>query len=236
MEVLSAGNDRFRVGSWRGDPAVGYLMPLTRIGPGALDTALRSMHSEGYRRVVTGALGHDEQGPFLRQGFVVHERLHLLKHDLRTIPFAKRDVRIRRGWRRDRQAAINIDNRAFDDFWRFDKASFTEAVEATPISRFRVASAFSPDRPADRTRICGYSVAGRAGRTGYLQRLAVDPSVQGRGVGTALIVDTLEWLDRRGSVAALVNTQETNVGAYELYLRLGFEPIKPGLAVLEIML
>ncbi len=229
MEVMSTGNDRFRVGSWRGDPGVGYLMPLTRIGPGAIDTALRNMHREGYRRIVTGALAHEEQGPFLRQGFRVHERLHLLKHDLRSLPFTTAKVSMRRGWRRDRGPAIDIDNRAFDDFWRFDDASFKEALEATPVSRFRVST--RPDRV-----VSGYTISGRAGRTGYLQRLAVDPAQQGEGIGSALIVDTLSWLVRRGCVSALVNTQESNSGAFELYQRLGFEPVVPGLAVLEIEL
>lgn len=227
MEVMTAGNDRFRIGSWRGDPAVGYLMPLTRIGPGGIDTALRNMHREGYRRIVTGALAHDEQGPFLRQGFRVHERLHLLKHDLRDLPFTTAKVAIRRGWKRDRAPAISIDNRAFDDFWRFDASSFKEALEATPVSRFRVSTA------SDRT-VSGYTISGRAGRTGYLQRLAVDPKQQGNGIGSALVIETLDWLVRRGVVSALVNTQESNEGAFELYKRLGFEPIVPGLAVLEI--
>ncbi len=229
MEVMTTGNDRFRVGSWRGDPTVGYLMPLTRIGPGAIDTALRNMHRGGYRRIVTGALAHDEQGPFLRQGFQVHERLHLLKHDLRSIPFSNAGVSIRRGTRRDRHPAIAIDYQAFDDFWRFDEASFKEALSATPVSRFRVST--GPGRTVN-----GYTISGRAGRTGYLQRIAVDPTLQGRGIGTALVVDTLNWLVRRGSVTALVNTQESNVGAFELYKRLGFEPVIPGLAVLGIEL
>lgn len=229
MEVMTAGNDRFRIGSWRGDPAVGYLMPLTRIGPGGIDTALRNMHREGYRRIVTGALAHDEQGPFLRQGFRVHERLHLLKHDLRELPFTTAEVSIRRGWRRDRPPSIDIDNRAFDDFWRFDAASFKEALEATPVSRFRVST--SEDRS-----VSGYTISGRSGRTGYLQRLAVDPSLQGNGIGSALVINTLNWLVRRGVTSALVNTQESNQGAFELYQRLGFEPIVPGLAVLEIEL
>ncbi len=227
MEVITAGNDRFRVGSWRGDPGVGYLMPLTRIGPGAIDSALRNMHRDGYRRVVTGALGHDEQGPFLRQGFRVHERLHLLRHDLRALPFPKASTPIRRGWRYDQAAAIEIDNRAFDDFWRFDRASFKEALQATPVSRFRVSTTLN-------RQVSGYTISGRAGRSGYLQRLAVDPSHQGHGIGSALVIETLDWLLRRGAVSALVNTQESNEGAFELYKRLGFEPIVPGLAVLEI--
>lgn len=230
MEVIAVGNDRFRIGAWRGDSKVGYIMPLTRSGAAGIDSALRGLARSGYRRVVTGALGHDEQGPFLRQGFCVHERLHLLEHNLRRVPSRDRGLPIRRGRRREQTAAIAIDQMAFDQFWRFDQASFDEAVEATPVSRFRVAL------NRERSRLVGYAIAGRAGRTGYLQRLAVDPAVQGRGIGTALVVDTLTSLDRRGVVNVLVNTQEANRSAFELYVKLGFAPVVPGLAVLEIEL
>ncbi len=228
MEVITAGSDKFRVGSWRGDPMVGYLMPLTRIGPGTIDTAIRSLHSEGYRRIVTGALGHVEQGPFLRQGFSVLEKLHLLDHPLRSLPGFDQSIQIRRGRRRERDSALVIDQQAFDDFWRFDSSSFREAMDATPTSRFRVA--IHPNQPL----ITGYSITGRAGRTGYLQRLAVDPAFQGQGIGSALIGDALTWCKRRRLDNVLVNTQESNQNAFDLYVRLGFVPVEPGLAVLEL--
>ena len=44
----------------------------------------------------------------------------------------------------------------------------------------------------------GYAICGRAGRRGFVQRLAVDPARHGSGVGRALVLDGLGWLRRRG--------------------------------------
>ncbi len=79
----------------------------------------------------------------------------------------------------------------------------------------------------------GYGLVGRAGQRGYVQRLAVHPDAQGRGLGRALVVDGLWWLRRWRVREALVNTQEGNSRAVTLYERLGFRHRPGGLAVLQ---
>ncbi len=79
----------------------------------------------------------------------------------------------------------------------------------------------------------GYAVTGRAGPRGYLQRLAVEPAVSGRGFGTLLVDDALEWLSARSVHTVMVNTQETNARALELYRRIGFVSEPEGLVVLR---
>jgi len=81
-------------------------------------------------------------------------------------------------------------------------------------------------------RVVGYCVTGRAGRRGYLQRLAVRPSQQGRGLGQALVADSLQWLKRRGVSSVVVNTQVENERALALYLAMGFRLQPSGLEVL----
>ena len=81
--------------------------------------------------------------------------------------------------------------------------------------------------------VVGYAITGRAGSIGYLQRLAVLPDHQRRGIGYALVIDGLLWARRRGSTSLLVNTQETNEAAVRLYERMGFQREAYGLAVLE---
>jgi ribosomal protein S18 acetylase RimI-like enzyme len=153
----------------------------------------------------------------------VRDTLHLLAHDLRELPDAPA-AKLRRGRRTDRRPALDVDNRAFPAFWRLDDAGFREAMTATPSARFRVAV-------VDR-RVAGYAVTGRAGHRGYLQRLAVDPDVQGHGLGRALVADALEWLRRRGVTNAVVNTQVENERALALYLATGFRLQPSGLQVL----
>jgi ribosomal protein S18 acetylase RimI-like enzyme len=179
----------------------------------------------GYREVLTAALTAPEQSVFCSAGFTVHERLHLLRHDLRNLEVPRPDgYRLRRARRWERKALLVVDHDAFDSFWRLDPVSLVEAIQATPVSRVRVAVDGG---------IVGYAITGHAGDTGYLQRLAVQPEHQGRGIGRALVDDALTWLRSRNATAASVNTQEANQRALHLYERMGFVRVEPGLAVLR---
>jgi len=188
------------------------------------------LRERGYRQAVTAALAASEANAFLAAGFTVRERLHLLAHDLVSLddPHDAAPSTVRRARRSDRSAALAVDARSFDPFWRLDPAGLDEAVDATPSSRFRVV-----DGPND---VVGYAVSGRAGARGFLQRLAVDPAVRRQGYGSALVLDGLRWMKRRGAVRAMVNTQERNADALRLYERLGFHLQPGGLAVLHTVL
>ncbi len=220
---------RFHVSAWRGDHHVAVLSPAPdQPGPGAaaIRAELARLQAAGVRRVLTGALHEAELGPFLASGFQEHERLHLLRHDLEQIPADVPSVRMRRAWRRDLAPVLDIDARAFDEFWALDRRGLDDAVRATPVARFRVSGELG--RP-----ISGYAVTGRAADRGYLQRLAVDPSHHREGIGQALVADALRWLSRRGARVAMVNTQERNAGALALYRACGFLDEPTGLLVLE---
>jgi ribosomal-protein-alanine N-acetyltransferase len=119
---------------------------------------------------------------------------------------------------------LEIDGRAFVDFWALDELGLRNALQATPTTRFRVAE--HDGVPA------AYAITGRAIDNGYLQRIAVDPSVQGTGLGAGLVADALGWLARHKVSRALVNTQLDNEAALKLYLRCGFERLPVGLCVL----
>ncbi len=188
--------------------------------------AVEELAARGFRQVVTPALSSTDQAGFLAAGFHVHQQLHLLTHDLRSrLPTAD-TAAVRKARREDRPAVIAIDNRAFPPFWRLDDAGLDEALHATPHRRFCVA------RPG--SGVVGYAVTGRAGRRGYLQRVAVDPLHQGRGLGRALVVDALRWLRRWRVEDVLVNTPEDNKAALALYEGLGFRHERRGLSVLTM--
>ena len=82
----------------------------------------------------------------------------LLRHETIGPPDAKSDT----FWA--------LDDVSFDGFWRLGPVGLKDAIEATPSSRFRVG------RDAD--RIIAYAITGIAGRYGYLQRVAVHPTVR----------------------------------------------------------
>jgi ribosomal protein S18 acetylase RimI-like enzyme len=225
FEEVRRGAERLRVGPWRGDHAIAYLAPATERPPSAaiVNQACALLASRGYREVLTSALAVSERGGFVAAGFEVRDTLHLLAHDLGDIPSA-RPANLRRGRRGDRGPALAVDHRAFPTFWRLDEDGLHEALHATPSARFRVATVHH--------QVAGYAVTGRAGRRGYLQRLAVEPDVQRRGIGRALVVDSLRWMRRRGVADAVVNTQVANEGALALYLATGFRLQPSGLEVL----
>jgi ribosomal protein S18 acetylase RimI-like enzyme len=213
---------------WRGDHRVAVLSPAPDHpgpAPEAIGSELARLHAAGFRRVLTGALHEAELGPFLANGFHEHERLHLLRHDLEHLPEGDGGVRLRRAWRRDLGAVLDIDARAFDEFWALDRRGLEDAIRATPVARFRVT-------PGLGHPVAGYAVTGRAADRGYLQRLAVDPAHHRQGVGRALVADALSWLRRRGARVAMVNTQERNAGALALYRTCGFVEEPTGLLVL----
>lgn len=230
-EVLQWGWERARAGPWRGDGRIAYLAPLAPAGtPSAdfLQRCLDALAARGFEQVVTSALAPAEQPGFKAVGFETYERLHLLSHALDAIPaMPEVGVGLRRGRSADWPAAIEVDAGSFSPFWRLDADGLREAIEATPASRFRVASA-RRNGP-----VLAYAVTGLSAKQGYLQRLAVHPDHRNRGLGRALAVDGLRWLRRKAVSEAVVNTQLGNEAALRLYLSLGFreEPIQ--LAVLH---
>lgn len=221
---------QLQVSRWRGDARAALVNPTPNHPvPSAAEVAreVERLTASGVRRILTGALHHDELPPFLANGFEEHDRLHLLRHDLLAVPGGARRVVIRRGSRRHLDRVLRIDREAFDDFWTLDRHGIRDAMRATPTSRFRTSrDAFG--------NITGYSITGRAANRSYLQRLAVDPGHQGQGIGRALVVDALTWARRGGAAEIIVNTQIGNESAFGLYRRCGFEPQPFGLTVLVL--
>lgn len=231
LEPLIVGPARFRVGPWHQDPDVAYLIPLTTavtLRPDVLTNARDRLRAMGFTRLYTAAVGPAERDAMAKDEFTVYEELHLLRHDLRSpipdLTDRRSRPRLRRGRRRDHAALLELDSSAFGPFWRLDRDGLREALDATPISRLRV---------TDDGARSGYSITGRAGTNGYLQRLAVAPDVESRGLGTALLADSLHWLRRRGVTSVLVNTQMGNHRALDLYERVGFERESERLSVLQ---
>lgn len=229
-DVMRWGRERVRTGPWRGQEAVACISPLPDAPMPSVAFVRRCTHTlagNGFSRVVTTALSPSEQAGFLVAGFVVEERLHLLSHDLADVPKGP-DACLRRVHHRDRAAVLAVDRAAFPPFWRIDEQGLNEALGATARARLRGA-----DGPAG---LAGYAVTGRSGRRGFLQRLAVDPSVQRQGLGRALVVDALTWLQRWRVDRAVVNTQLGNEAALALYEGIGFRREPGGLCVLSLEL
>lgn len=216
------------MGRWKGEGDVAVLSPAVDgplPSPGFLQRCLETLADDGYTEVVTAALMPPEQPPFLAAGFEEEEQLRLFAHDLHHVPRGPEAV-LRRAVEADHPAVLAVDAASFSPFWQLDPWSLQDAVEATPFARFRVAI-------DGQDQVIGYAVSGRTQRRGYLQRLAVRPDQRGRGLGSALVLDGLRWMRRRGVDRAVVNTQLHNEAARRLYLGLGFREEPERLAVLR---
>ncbi len=214
---------------WRGQREVAHLVLAEGSPPDrtAVEDSLVRLRRSGYTAVVTSALTAADSLPFVDAGFEVRERLHLLEHDLAEIPPARPSApALRRAWKTDRSRVLTLDALAFDDFWRLDAEALRDALQATPSVRFRVGDSAGGD-------IAAYAITGRAGRRGYLQRVAVHPDARRGGWGRVLVSDALVWLRRHDARRALVNTQWQNDGALALYESCGFRRLPVGLCVLD---
>ena len=97
-------------------------------------------------------------------------------------------------------------------------AAFWNELAETATRRYVVAT-------GDAGTVVGY--AGLAVHDGeaHVLTLGVTRSAQGRGIGTALLLDLLEAADARGARRVLLDVRADNETAQRLYARHGFVPV-----------
>lgn len=119
----------------------------------------------------------------------------------------------------------DIDNRAFEGFWRIGVEGIKEAVAATPLAR--VVLTGNEQGPV------GYAVVGVQSATSYLQRIAVLPDFQGSGFGVSLLASSIGWARQHGAKTMVLNVRGGAGRARDLYLRSGFALTSSKLRVLR---
>jgi len=120
--------------------------------------------------------------------------------------------------------ASYVDHAAFEPGWSLDPEAIAEVCQATPHHRARW---FGQDH------MDAYALTGRDARQGFLQRLAVRPQAQGKGLGRAMVHDCLRWLAKWRVERVLVNTPVSNHAALHLYETSGFHRLTERLRVFE---
>lgn len=228
LRTFTHQGETLRFGNWHGynDQCYIALHPLTpKPSKAVIQHLVVQLQRHGYRTIHTAALGAPELHNFEAVGFNRRERLVVFAHSL-SEPI-RPTMPTRAVHRFQYRHCLEIDHRCFADAWRLDLLGLRDALQATTRVRFRMIDARGGG---------AYAITGASQHVGYLQRLAVDPSIQGSGIGTALVLDGLAWLQRRKCHTALVNTQETNERAQALYHRCGFVQRLDDLHVMELVL
>lgn len=183
--------------------------------------ALRELGVPG---VLSPPLPESAQRLWKEARFEPHAELALLKLDLGSV--RPPDHLVVTGSNSDIREALRIDAAAFDEFWRFDRNAMDEAIESTRKSVIHVVRKAGGG-------LAGFAVTGIGVTIAYLQRLAVDPAAQGRGIGRSLVRSSARWAAREGARSLMLNTQTDNVPAIRLYESEGFAVLSEPLAVLK---
>lgn len=174
---------------------------------------------QGFADLLSPIVPESRSAPYRHAGMSVCQRIITMRLDrLRTrvleTPELPAGVTLRLADANDLEALLAVDIVAFSALWRGDVTTIRRYLE-----RGRVAVAEAGGQ------VIGYTLATAERGEGMLGRLAVAPLFRGRGLGTALLHDAMEYLVRTGVTAALLCTQEDNATSRSLYGRAGFREI-----------
>ena len=112
----------------------------------------------------------------------------------------------------DLRAVAELDAAAFEPLWQ----NSLDALERAYAQRsYATVAGEGPE-------LTGYQLSTGSPLGAHLARLAVRPTVQGAGVGTALVRDLLMRFKQRRQPHITVNTQSDNAASQALYERMGF--------------
>jgi len=235
--MLHEGGLTARAHPWPGEPEVAQLILFDAAavpGPRHLAGWRRQLAELGFHTVRTGALAPRQATQAEAAGLRCIQELVLLEA---RPPLAEPASTLRTRRLRALQfgEAERIDRAAFGDPWWLDASMLAEVRSATPSFRARAVhvrqvAARAPEAPGP---LAGFLISGRAGRNGYVQRLAVDPAAQRQGVAAALLADSLGWMRRWRAERVLVNTHVENQAALALYRSHGFVDLPERLRVFE---
>ena len=210
-----------------GNPAMAQIVVLDGTAvptPDHFRTWSALLLDHGFTHLRTGALAPRQAAQAERAGLHCVQELALLDVEapFRIIEAGHRTRRLRS---HELDVAAEIDLAAFGANWALDAEMLADIRQATPSHRARVVDLDG--------RVVGFLVSGRAARTGYVQRLAVDPTVHRQGIATSLLADSMRWMRRTRVRRAFVNTHVENEAALELYRRHGFVELPERLRVFE---
>jgi ribosomal-protein-alanine N-acetyltransferase len=123
-----------------------------------------------------------------------------------------RPVHLVRGNHVDMAALLKVEEACFEDLWRYDAIAFQDIADTHPY--FVVAELNG--------KVVGYQFNSVEGDYGYLVRIAVHPSVHGRGIGARLMTEAMHFFAQERVSRIMLNTQEDNFHAHRLYEWYGF--------------
>lgn len=126
----------------------------------------------------------------------------------------------------DVETILELDRLAFEPIWQLSRESLAVAIIQSS----------SASLIEDEGEIIGYQITTSSPFGAHLARLAVLPSHQRKGLGTALVNDAVQSVQEIGLGLLSVNTQENNHSSRKLYEKMGFQKTGKEFPVFEMQL
>lgn len=126
----------------------------------------------------------------------------------------------------DAEAILELDRGAFEPIWQLSSDALGVAIIQASSARLI----------EEQGKILGYQITTSSSFGAHLARLAVRPSYQREGLGTALVNDAIKSIREIGLGQLSVNTQENNTPSRKFYEKLGFRTTGKEFPVFEIQL
>lgn len=112
----------------------------------------------------------------------------------------------------DMAALLALEEVCFEDLWRYDSTAFQDIASTHPY--FVVAELDG--------QVVGYQFNTQDDEFGYLVRIAVHPSMSGQKIGARLMAEAIHFFQQARVSRIMLNTQEDNHHAHQLYEWFGF--------------
>ena len=174
--------------------------------------------------VFSPALFGDATRIWVRAGYEEVRRLQVMERPLGVeIERERSKVKVAEPPPWDR--LLEIDEAAFEGFWRMSIEGLQEASHSTATSVVLTAM--------DSDYVGGYAIVGSQWGTAYLQRIAVDPASEGKGIGTDLVRAAVAWARSTPAATIVLNVRSSNTRAIALYERCGFRSTGVSLRILR---
>lgn len=158
------------------------------------------------------------QGWFLRllmeQQFTLHQVIVVLQLDTFSarLPPLDSKIRIQPVTLEDLDEVVRVDHEAFAPIWRYSQHDIRSAFSHSAYASVAI----------ENDQIIGYQFSSATPFSAHLTRLAVSPTLQGRGIGGQLTADMIRYFMRGGLEAITVNTQNDNTSSLRVYQKIGF--------------
>lgn len=172
------------------------------------------LRSERARLLVVGTSEQtNDLGFYLGEGFELIDEIVRYQRQGTRVDGREPIFPIRPLTPQDRPGLVAVDHASFPWLWWNSEEEFSWYLDLPGVEA-HVA--------LDETRVIGYTGFTITGQQGHLDRLAVHPDYQGRGVGADLVRYTLACMARHRVDRVALTTQVDNFRSANLYRALGF--------------